>query len=132
MPNNNTYSIKPPLEAYTRTKIEERLRSLNFNMDETDSNCNIFRERAKYNYQDDLLNGRNPDFLVYQSGTSKILAVIEAKRPSVSLESAIDQAIEYYATPLDIPIVFVYNSGAFYACTKDREPIKIDNIGIFS
>ena len=114
MPNNNTYSIKPPLEAYTRTKIEERLRSLNFNMDEMDSNCNIFRERAKYNYQDDLLNGRNPDFLVYQSGTSKILAVIEAKRPSVSLESAIDQAIEYYATPLDIPIVFVYNSGAFY------------------
>lgn len=60
MPNNNTYSIKPPLEAYTRTKIEERLRSLNFNMDEMDSNCNIFRERAKYNYQDDLLNGRNP------------------------------------------------------------------------
>lgn len=128
MPNNNTYSIKPPLEAYTRTKIEERLRSLNFNMDEMDSNCNIFRERAKYNYQDDLLNGRNPDLLVYQSGTSKILAVIEAKRPSVSLESAIDQAIEYYATPLDIPIVFVYNSGAFYACTKYREPIKIDNI----
>lgn len=128
MPNHSTYSIKPPLEAFTRTKIEEKLRSLNFNMDELDVNCNIFRERAKYIYQDNLLNGRNPDFLVYQSGTSKILAVIEAKRPSVSLENAIEQAIEYYATPLDIPIVFVYNSGAFYACTKDRKPIKIDNI----
>ena len=101
---NNTYSIKPPLEAYTRTKIEERLRALNFNMDERNPNCNIFRERAKYIYQDALLNGKNPDFLVYKSGSSKILAVIEAKRPSVSLDSAIGQAIEYYANPLDIPV----------------------------
>lgn len=123
-----TYSIKPPLEAYTRTKIEDRLRALNFNMDEMDPNCNIYRERAKYTYQDDLLNGKNPDFLVYQTGTSNILAVIEAKRPSVSLDAAIEQAINYYANPLNIPIVFVYNSGSFYACTKDKDVIKIDNI----
>ncbi len=122
------YSIKFPLEAYTRTKIEDRLRSLDFNMDEMDAKCNIFRERAKFTYQDDLLNGKNPDFLVYESGTSRILAVIEAKRPSVSLDNAISQAIEYYANPLNIPIVFVYNSGAFYACTRDRGTIKIDNI----
>lgn len=122
------YTIKSPLEAYTRTKIEDRLRSLNYIMDELVPECNIYRERAKYEYQDVVLDGRNPDFLVYESGTSNILAVIEAKRPSVSLEGAIEQAIEYYAKPLNIPIIFVYNAGAFYACTVDRKAIKIDNI----
>ena len=55
-------------------------------MDERDEDCNVYRERAKYQYQDDLLKGKNPDFLIYQSGTSNILAVIEAKRPSKSLK----------------------------------------------
>lgn len=128
MAKKSKYTIKAPLEAYTRLKIEERLRALGFVMDETDPECNIYRERAKYEYQDDLLNGKNPDFLVYEKYTSNILAVIEAKRPSVSLDGAIDQAIELYAAPLNIPIIFVYNSGSFYACTKGREPIKIDGI----
>lgn len=124
------YSIKEPLEVFTRTKIEDRLRSLGYNMDETDPNCNIYRERAKYQYQDDALDGKNPDFLVYKQGSGQILAVIEAKRPTVSLEIALDQAIKLYANPLDIPIIFVYNSGSFYACTKDKGAIKIDGIEI--
>ncbi len=126
--HNSEYTVKAPLEAYTRTMIEDRLRSLGFNLDEKDTNCNIYRERAKYEYQDKLLKGRNPDFLIYKTGTSKILAVIEAKRPGESLKKAVDQAIKYYAEPLDIPIVFVYNSGSFYACSKKRDVIKIDNI----
>lgn len=124
------YSLKSPLEAYTRTIIEKRLELLGYNMDERDENCNVYRERAKYQYQDDLLNGKNPDFLIYQSGTSRILAVIEAKRPSKSLKEALEQAIDLYANPLDIPIVFIFNAGAFYACTKNRIPVKIDNIEI--
>ena len=128
--NKSKYSIKEPLEAYTRSIIEERLRSLGYNMDETDINCNIYRERAKYKFQDDALNGKNPDFLVYKENSTLILAVIEAKRPGISLDTAIDQAIKLYASPLDIPIVFVYNAGSFYACTKDRNSIKIDGIEI--
>lgn len=124
------YSLKTPLEAYTRTIIEKRLELLGYNMDERDENCNVYRERAKYQYQDDLLNGKNPDFLIYQSGTSRILAVIEAKRPSKSLKEALEQAIDLYANPLDIPIIFIFNAGAFYACTKERIPVKIDNIEI--
>lgn len=128
--NKSKYSIKEPLEAYTRSIIEERLRSLGYNMDETDINCNIYRERAKYKFQDDALNGKNPDFLVYKENSTLILAVIEAKRPGISLDTAIDQAIKLYASPLGIPIVFVYNAGSFYACTKDRNSIKIDGIEI--
>lgn len=74
------------------------------------------------------MNGKNPDFLVYETDSSNILAVIEAKRPSVGLDAAVQQAIELYAKPLNIPIIFVYNAGAFYACTKDKQPIKIDGI----
>ncbi len=127
----NPYKIKEPLEAHTRVIIEDRLRALGYNMDESHPEvCNIFRERAKYQYQDDVLQAKNPDFLVYETGKSRILAVIEAKRPSCTLEKAIDQAIDYYATPLDIPIVFVYNSNAFFACSKDRRAIKINKIEI--
>lgn len=125
------YGIKQPLESYTRSKIEERLKELGYNMDEKyPDECNVYRERAKYENQDRALKGKNPDFLIYKKGSSEILAVIEAKRPSVSLEGAIAQAIELYATPLSIPIVFVYNSGAFYACSIDRKPVKIDHIEI--
>lgn len=123
------YGLKQPLESYTRSKIEERLRSLGYCMDEKVPNeCNVYRERAKYEYQDELLKGKNPDFLIYKKDSSEILAVIEAKRPSVSLDKAIEQAINYYAKPLNIPIVFVYNSGAFYACTQNKKPIRIDHI----
>lgn len=99
-------------------------------MDERDPDCNVYRERAKFQYQDSLLKGRNPDFLIYEKGTSRILAVIEAKRPSKCLDEAIEQAIDNYATPLNIPIIFVYNSGSFYACSKEHTPVKIDNIEI--
>lgn len=122
------YDLKNPLEAFTRVNIEKRLEALGYNRNEFDKKCNVYRERAKYKYQDNLLNGRNPDFLIYETDTSRILAVIEAKRPSSSLDQAIDQAIEYYAKPLNIPIVFVFNSGTFYACTVKKEPIRIDNI----
>lgn len=124
------YSIKYPLEAYTRFEIEKRLFSLGYIMDEKKDSCNVYRERAKFEYQDKLLKSKNPDFLIYQTGTSRILAVIEAKRPAKDLDSAINQAIENYANPLNIPIIFVFNSGAFYACSKERQPIKIDNIEI--
>ena len=127
----NTSELTLPLEPYTRLLIEKRLSLLGYNLDESDPDtCNVYRERAKTKYQDNLLNGKNPDFLIYEKGTTKILAVIEAKRPSISLEKAIDQAINHYAIPLNIPIVFVFNSSSFYACSKERKPIKIDNIEI--
>lgn len=124
------YYEKAPLEAYTRKLIEDKLVLLKYNMDEMDPLCNVYRERAKMKYQDDLLDRKNPDFLIYKSGTDTILAVIEAKRLGVTLEQAVDQAITYYAKPLKIPVVFVFNGASFYACSQDREPIKIDKIEI--
>lgn len=121
---------KAPLEAFTRKIIEDKLKKLKYNMDETDANCNIFRERAKTEYQDAALNGKNPDFLVYKTGTDIPLAVIEAKRIGMTLEHAINQAIDLYAKPLNIPVVFVFNGYSFYSCSIERKPIKIDKIEI--
>lgn len=124
------YIQKSPLEAYTRKLIEDKLAVLKYNLDELNTNCNVFRERAKMEYQDKMLKGKNPDFIIYKTGTDIPLAVIEAKRLGVTLEQAIEQAIIYYAIPLNIPIVFVFNGTSFYACSKERKPIKIDKIEI--
>lgn len=35
-----------------------------------------------------------------------------------------------YATPLNIPIIFVFNGNSFFGCSKEKKPIKIDNIEI--
>lgn len=121
---------KAPLEAFTRKIIEDKLAKLKYNLDEMDLNCNIYRERAKTEFQDALLAGKNPDFLVYKTGTDIPLAVIEAKRIGMTLENAIDQAIGFYAKPLNIPVIFVFNGYSFYACSADRKPIKIDKIEI--
>lgn len=99
-------------------------------IDEMNPNCNIYKERAKMEYQDKLLDSKNPDFLIYESGTDRILALIEAKRPSISIDIAKKQAIEFYAKPLNIPIIFLFNGNSFLAITKDEKAIKIDNIEI--
>ena len=122
------YIVKAPLEAYTRQVIEKKLETLGYCCDELNKDCNIYRERAKMEYQDKLLNGKNPDFLIYETNTDNILAVIEAKRPSISIETAEKQAIQYYANPLNIPIIFLFNGGSFSAITREGKPIKIDNI----
>ena len=128
MKKKNVY--KAPLEAYTRKIIEDKLSFLKYNLDEMDSSCNIYRERAKTEYQDRILNGKNPDFIVYKTGTDVPLAIIEAKRLGVDLEDAIDQAITLYAKPLNVPVIFVFNGFSFYACSLDRKPLKIDKIEI--
>lgn len=126
----NVYIDKAPLEAYTRKLIEDKLLSLKYNMDELNINCNVYRERAKMKYQDALLKGRNPDFIIYKTGTDIPLAIIEAKRLGATLEQAINQAIIYYDEPLNIPVIFVFNGVPFYACSQKRQPLKIDKIEI--
>lgn len=122
--------FKAPLEAYTRKLIEDKLAYLKYDLDEMSSTCNIYRERAKTERQDKILKGKNPDFIVYKTGTDIPLAVIEAKRLGVTLDEAVNQAINFYAKPLNIPVVFVFNGFSFYACSTDRKPLKIDKIEI--
>jgi type I restriction enzyme M protein len=73
------------------------------------------------------LQGRQPDFVLYQSGTNTPIGVIEAKKPNLSLLRALNQAEERYARPLQAPLVFAYNDT--YVQTRylhNGRPLKID------
>ena len=98
-----------PLEPHTRSQIDLRLSNLNWILDQKDKNCNVFQEQPKTEEQFKLLKGKVPDYVLYESGTDRPIAVIEAKRPGGDLNKAIGQAIERYAQPLQIPIVFAFN-----------------------
>jgi type I restriction enzyme M protein len=83
-----------PLEAATRKRIDLILTNLGWNIDEFSSNCNVFAERTKTKEQQNLLKKisgykKPPDYVLYQHGTDKPIAIIEAKRPSQSLEKAL-------------------------------------------
>ena len=116
-----------PLEPHTRTNINLRLINLGWNLNQKDPNCNVFQEQAKLSEQNKLLKGKRPDYVLYESGTNKPIAVIEAKKPSGDLNNAINQAIDLYANPLEIPLVFAFNDT--FVVTQhafQNKPLKID------
>jgi len=98
------------LESATRKKIDSILNSLTWKTDEELKDCNIVTERAKTQEQNKKLKGNFPDYILYESNSDNPIAVIEAKRKGQSLDKALNQAIEKYAKPLGISIIFVYDS----------------------
>jgi type I restriction enzyme M protein len=99
--------LTDPKESATRKRIDVILNNLNWSTDESSRDCNVFTERAKTREQNKTLNGFEPDYVLYESGTDNPIAIIEAKRSGQSLAKALDQAIQRYAKPLKINIVFV-------------------------
>ena len=80
--------------------------NLGWNIDEDSFDCNVFTERAKIKEQNKKFQGKKPDFVLYKSGTDEPIAIIEAKRKGQSIDKALDQAINRYAKPLGVNIVF--------------------------
>lgn len=103
-------SLTNALESATRKKIDSILSSLGWKTDEESKECNVFTERAKTKEQNKKFSGNFPDYILYESKSDTPIAVIEAKRKGESLQKALNQAIEKYASPLSIPIIFVYDS----------------------
>jgi type I restriction enzyme M protein len=99
--------LTDPKESATRKRIDTILQNLKWSCDESSPNCNVFTERAKTSAQTKLLKGFEPDYVLYQSGTDKPIGIIEAKRSGQSLQKALQQAVERYAKPLGINIIFV-------------------------
>jgi len=109
-PKNNMVDLTKSLESATRKKIDSILNNLGWKTDEESKDYNVFTERAKTKEQNKKLKGNFPDYILYEYKTDKPLAVIEAKRKGQSLDKALNQAIEKYAKPLEISLVFVYDS----------------------
>lgn len=117
-----------PLESSTRKKIDSWLKELDWEIDEEDINCNVFTERAKTQAQNKNLNGKKPDYILYRSNSDEPIAVIEAKRKGQSLNDALNQAIELYAKPLKINIIFAID-GSFVKTfeLRDGKELTIDD-----
>jgi len=115
------------LEASVSHSILTQLDNLGWAVDEKNPECNVFQQRAKTEEQRKLLRGKTPDFLLYQSGTNKPIAVIEAKRPDDTLTTVLDEAERKYAAPLEVPLIFAYNDTFINTryLNKNR-PLKID------
>jgi type I restriction enzyme M protein len=115
-----------PLEMETRESINTRLKHLGWIIETEDPRCNVFQERVKTAKQRHVLQGKRPDYVLYQSNTDKPIAIIEAKRPGADLSMALRQAIDY-ANPLSIPLAFACNKTfAIAQHISQDSPLKID------
>ena len=72
---------------------------------------NVYFQKPPYAEQQKKLKGKKPDYILYQTGTNKPIAIIEAKKSGFNLEPALRQATEY-AKALNVPLVFAMN-GAY-------------------
>jgi len=72
---------------------------------------NVYFQKPPYVEQQKKLKGKKPDYILYQTGTNRPIAIIEAKKSGVSLKPALEQGAEY-AKALDVPLVFAMN-GAY-------------------
>ena len=119
------------LESATRKKIDIILSNLGWNVDEYSESCNVFTERAKTIDQNKKFRGKKPDYILYKSGTDKPIAIIETKRIGQSLKKALSQAIDYYAAPLGVHIVFVTDGSIVEPYdTRSKEQLKLDDATI--
>ena len=92
-------------ERDIETLIDNELKFLKWNDNPKDLNCNIFKQRAKIKEQEKNLQGKRPDYILYQKDSDEVLAIIEAKRPYQNIYKAQEQGIEY-AKMINAPIVF--------------------------
>jgi type I restriction enzyme M protein len=115
-------------ETSTRKKIDQWLDNLGWVTDEESPDCNVTTERALTKAQKAKLKGKEPDYIFYKSHTTEILGTIEAKAKGEDLNKALSDAIEKYAKPLNIPIVFVTDGGFFRTWhSSDGRPLMIDS-----
>ncbi len=92
------------LEASVVHSICNQLENLGWVVDEKDPSNNVTQQRTKSDAEKRKIIEANgtltfPDFVLYEKGTKRPIAVIEAKRPGASLEKALNQAEDRYAKP---------------------------------
>jgi len=113
-------------ESSTRKKVDSWLANLGWNIDEETPNCNVTTERAITREQNNKLCGYEPDYVLYESGTTNIISIIETKKKGEDLEETLQETIRKYALPLSAPIVFV-TDGSFVKTwhLKDQKALSL-------
>ena len=128
-------TLTSPLETATRKKLDQMLNNKDWLTDEFSNGCNVFTERVKTIQQTNKLEKisgfkKPPDYVLYETGTDNPIAIIETRRKGQSVDDALNQAIEKYAIPLGVKIVFAYNGSFFksWHIDDDRELYIDDQI----
>ena len=98
-------------EPQTEWIINNNLVNKGWCIDSNSEFKNVYFQKPPYPDQQKKLKGKKPDYILYQTGTSRAIAIIEAKKSGINLEPALRQGTEY-AKALDISLVFAMN-GAY-------------------
>lgn len=116
-----------PIERDVETLIDLQLKKLGWEDNPKSKNRNIWKQQPQtQNEKKDLL-GLKPDYILYQSDTNTPIIVIEAKRPSKDLYSALIQGTDY-ARKIKAPIVIATNGIIIKAIhTKTGNTLVLDS-----
>ena len=113
-----------PLETDVRIQVDERLKNLGWMFDGI--NKNVFLEQPKTEEEKKKLNGKRPDYVLYEKGKDTPLIVIETKKKGANINLAIEQG-KFYAETLNAPIVFA-TDGVYYKSlhTVTQKPLLLN------
>lgn len=120
------------IEAEVRQSIDQRLKAKGWIMDPSHEDRNVFLETSVINHLSiicrDKLGQRSPDYTFFLDGNP--IAVLEAKKPSVSIQRALKQGLDY-ANCLEVDFVFACNGPVFKSLyVKNGDPLYLNNIEI--
>jgi len=96
------------IERDTETFIDKKLKELGWIEDIHSNKRNVYKQQPATEEQKKKLKGKRADYILYQSGTTNPLIVIEAKRPSEDIYQALEQGINY-AKSIEVPLVVATN-----------------------
>lgn len=118
------------LEREVENLLEQQLEEMGWIIRVGDSKRNVYRQNPKSLEECKALNGKHPDFVLYENqSSSKPIALIETKKSSYrKVEDALFQVKEY-AHSLKVRFVFVFSKNIFISYdTKNNGSIYIDDI----
>lgn len=115
------------VERDTEILIDNQLRNLGWINDPKSKDRNVYLQRVRSQADKEKLEGKRPDYVLYQSNSNKSIAIIEAKKPGQNIHEAINQGLKY-AERLETPLVFA-TDGIYTKTihTKFRKPLRLNN-----
>jgi type I restriction enzyme M protein len=104
-----------PLEPDVRLQVDERLKNLGWILSGTKKN--VFLEQPKTDFEKKKLNGKRPDYVLYEHGKDTPLIIIETKKQGSNINSALEQG-RFYAETLGVPIYLQRMESFIKVCTQ--------------
>ena len=121
-----------PVEAEVRQQIDRRLTAQGWIIDPSHPNRDVFLERSVVNrlgtIQRRKLQNLAPDYTFFSDGVP--IAVLEAKKPKVSIHCALDQGVDY-ADRMGVNFVFACNGPTFKSLhVPSGKPMFLNNLEV--